>query len=152
MSQESRVKVKSLPAMRETWVQSLGGEDPLEKEVANHSRTHVWKIPWTEKPSRLQSVGWQRIGYNWVTNTSVSSVQWIYPWKTDPVLGPESRYTIQLCTLAGLLPPLRPTWTPPYCFVHISYLEPQTHSFCLPTNSFWSSNTLFQKTSSTSHM
>ena len=53
VSQESRVKVKSLPAMRETWVQSLGGEDPLEKEVANHSRTHVWKIPWTEKPSRL---------------------------------------------------------------------------------------------------
>ena len=49
--------VKHLPAMQETRVQSLDLEDPLEKEMANHSRTLVWEIPWLEKPGRLQSVG-----------------------------------------------------------------------------------------------
>ncbi|KAM7234805.1 hypothetical protein CapIbe_013625 [Capra ibex] len=49
--------VKCLPAMRETWVRSLGGEDPLEKEMATHSSTLAWKIPWTEAPGRLQSMG-----------------------------------------------------------------------------------------------
>ena len=46
-------RVKRLPAMQETWVQSLGQEDPLEKEMAPHSSTLAWKIPWTEKPGRL---------------------------------------------------------------------------------------------------
>ena len=45
--------VKRLPAVRETWVQSLGWEDPLEKEMATHSSTLAWKIPWTEEPDRL---------------------------------------------------------------------------------------------------
>ena len=49
--------VKCLPAMQETWVQSLGREDPLEKEMATHSSTLAWKIPWTEEPCRLQSWG-----------------------------------------------------------------------------------------------
>ena len=49
--------VKRLPAMRETWVRFLGREDPLEKEMAIHSSTLAWKIPWTEEPDRLQSVG-----------------------------------------------------------------------------------------------
>ena len=51
--------VKRLPAMRETWVQSLGWEDPLEKEMATHSSTLAWKIPWTEEPCRVQSMGSQ---------------------------------------------------------------------------------------------
>ena len=49
--------VKRLPAMWETWVQSLGREDPLEKEIATHSSTLAWRIPWTEEPGRLQSMG-----------------------------------------------------------------------------------------------
>ena len=49
--------VKRLPAMRETWVRSLGWEDPLEKEMAMHSSTFAWKIPWTEEPGGLQSMG-----------------------------------------------------------------------------------------------
>ena len=53
---------KRLPAMWETQVQSLGQEDPLEKEVATHSSTLAWKIPWTEEPGRLPSMGLQRIG------------------------------------------------------------------------------------------
>ena len=54
--------VKRLPAMWETRVQSLGQEDPLEKEMATHSSTHAWKIPWMEKPGGLQSMGSQRVG------------------------------------------------------------------------------------------
>ena len=53
--------VKCLPAMRETWVQFLGQEDPLEKEMAIHSSTLAWKIPWTEEPDRLQSMGSQTV-------------------------------------------------------------------------------------------
>ena len=49
--------VKRLPVIQETWVQSLGREDPLEKEMATHSSTLAWKIPWTEKLGRLQSMG-----------------------------------------------------------------------------------------------
>ena len=57
-------RVKCLPAMWETVVQSLGQIDPLEKEMATHSGTLVWKIPWTEKPGRLQSMGSQRVGHD----------------------------------------------------------------------------------------
>ena len=55
-------RVKRLPAMQETWVRSLGQEDSLEKEMATHSSTLAWKIPWTEKPGRLKSMGLQRVG------------------------------------------------------------------------------------------
>ena len=50
-------RVKHLPAMRETWVQSLGGEDPLEKEMATHSSILAWGTSWTEEPGGLQSIG-----------------------------------------------------------------------------------------------
>ena len=56
--------VKRLSTMPETWVQSLGSEDTLEKEMAIHSRTIAWKIPWTEKLGRLQSMGSQIVGYD----------------------------------------------------------------------------------------
>ena len=56
--------VKNLPAMQETRVRSLGQEDPLEKEMAIHSSTIAWKIPWTEEPGRLQSMGLQRVGHD----------------------------------------------------------------------------------------
>ena len=54
--------VKSLPAMRETWVRSLGWEDRLEKEMATHSNILAWRIPWTEEPGGLQSTGLQKAG------------------------------------------------------------------------------------------
>ena len=56
--------VRNLPAMWKTWVLSLGWEDPLEKGMATHSSILAWEIPWTEEPSRLQSMGSQRVGYN----------------------------------------------------------------------------------------
>ena len=55
--------VKNLPAVQETWVQSLGPEDPLEKERATHSSILAWEIPWTEEPSGLQLMGSQRVGH-----------------------------------------------------------------------------------------
>ena len=57
-------RVKHLPAMRETQVQSLGQEDLLEKEMAAHSSTLAWKMPWTEKPGGLQSMGSQRVRHD----------------------------------------------------------------------------------------
>ena len=57
-------RVKRLPAMQEIWVRSLGQEDPLEKEMATNSSTLAWKIPWVEKPGRLQSMGSQRVGHD----------------------------------------------------------------------------------------
>ena len=65
--------VKRLSTMQETWVQSLDWEDPLEKEMAIHSSTLAWKIPWTEEPGRLQSMGSQRVGHDWVTSLHFTS-------------------------------------------------------------------------------
>ena len=56
--------VKYLPARQETWVQSLGGEDFLEKGIATHSSILAWRIPWTEEPGRLQTMGSHRVGHN----------------------------------------------------------------------------------------
>ena len=62
--------------MRETRVRSLGREDPLEREMAIHSSTLAWKIPWMEEPDRLQSMGSQRVGYDWATSLH-------FHWLTD---------------------------------------------------------------------
>ena len=64
--------VKNLPAMQETWIWSLGWGDPLEDGMATHSSTLVWKIPWTEEPGRLQFMGLQRVGHDWVTKHSTA--------------------------------------------------------------------------------
>jgi len=56
--------VKNLPEKQETWVGCLGREDPLEKEMATHSSTLPWRIPWTEEPGRLQSMGSQRVRHD----------------------------------------------------------------------------------------
>ena len=67
--------------MWETRVRSLGWDDPLEKEMAIHSSTIAWKIPWTEEPGRLHSMGSQRVGHNWATelNWTDVNVLCIYP-------------------------------------------------------------------------
>ena len=56
--------VKNLPAMQETWIQFLGLEGPLEKEMATHSRILAWKTPWAEEPGGIQSMGSQRVGHD----------------------------------------------------------------------------------------
>ena len=79
--------VKRLSRMRETWTRALGWEDPLEKEMAIHSSTIAWKIPWTEEPGRLQSMGSQRIGHNWV-------ISFHLPWW---LIGKESTCQCRRC-------------------------------------------------------
>ena len=64
--------VKNQLAMWETQVRSLGREDPLEKEMATHSSTLAWRIPWREEPGRLQSMGSHRVGHDWATSLSLS--------------------------------------------------------------------------------
>ena len=64
--------IKYLPTVWETWVQSLGWEDLLEREMATHSSILAWKTPWTEEPGRLPSMGSQRVGHDWVTSLSLS--------------------------------------------------------------------------------
>ena len=67
--------VKPLPAIRETWVPSLGWEDPLEKEMATHSSSPAWRIPGMEEPGRLQSMGSQRVGHDWAIALHFTSVK-----------------------------------------------------------------------------
>ena len=66
--------VKNVPAVQETQVRPLGREDPREKEMATHSSTLAWEIPWTQEPGRLQSMGLQRVGHNWLNNIK----DWVY--------------------------------------------------------------------------
>ena len=68
--------------MQETRVRSLGREDPLEKEMATHSSTLAWKIPWMEEPGRLQSVGSQRVGHDWATSPYLTSEKIRHNWAT----------------------------------------------------------------------
>ena len=66
--------VRNLPEMRETWVQSLGGEDPLEKEMATHSSILAWRVLWTEEPGRIQFMRSQRVGHDLVTKQQQSGI------------------------------------------------------------------------------
>ena len=89
--------VKNLPAVQETWVQSLGREDPQEKGMATHFSILARRIPWTEEPGRLQSMGLQRVGPDWAIsifiswvccNTMSRSISGIKPW--NPALQVDS--------------------------------------------------------------
>ena len=62
--------VKLVPAKQKNRVRSLGREDPLQKEMATHSSTLAWKIPWTEEPGRLRSMGSEKVGHGWATSLS----------------------------------------------------------------------------------
>ena len=74
--------VKNLPAMWETWVQSLGWEDPLEEGMATHSSILAWRIQWTEEPGRLKSMRLQRVRHNWVTKHSMDLNLAFKKWST----------------------------------------------------------------------
>ena len=71
--------VKNLPAMQERWVQSLVQEDPLEKEMATHSSTLAWRIPWTKEPGGLQSMVLQRVGHDCATNFHFQRLEKYFP-------------------------------------------------------------------------
>ena len=74
--------VKHLPAMQETWVWSLGWEDPLDEEMATHSNTLAWKIPWMDEHGGLQSTRLQRVGHDWATSLSFYIPHWTHPMLT----------------------------------------------------------------------
>ena len=78
--------VKRLPAMQETWVRSLGQEDPLEEEMATHSSVLAWRIPWTEEPGRLQSMGLLRVGHDWTTSLSFYTTKYWNILNIDKVI------------------------------------------------------------------
>ena len=76
-------------AMQESWAWSLDWEDHLEKEMATHSNVLAWKIPWTEEPGRLQSMGSRRVGHDWTTSLSLFTfMHWKRKWQPTPVLSP----------------------------------------------------------------
>ena len=66
--------VKNPPAVQETWVLSLGWEEPLEEDMATHSSILAWRIPWTEEPGGLQSMASERVGHDWVTKPSTAHI------------------------------------------------------------------------------
>ena len=81
-------RLKHLPGMQETWVQSLGWEEPLEKETATHSSTLAWRIPWREEPGRLQSIGSQKVGHDFTFTFTLckrclvynGDLTWLFYW------------------------------------------------------------------------
>ena len=85
-------KVKNLSAKQETWTWFLGWEDPLEKGMVTHSRIPAWRIPWTEEPGGLQSMGLQRIEHDSVTNTSAGEVEGVEKWEGLFILYPSQFY------------------------------------------------------------
>ena len=132
--------VKHLPTMWEIRVQSLGQEDLLEKEMATHSSILAWKIPWMKEPGRLQSMGSQRVGHDWVT--SLSQEPWISLFPAHDfvvVLYPTvRRYRILRVWVIprppapnshpGSKSPLQPPslpWPPSHCLI---FQWPATHS------------------------
>ena len=86
--------LKHLPAMWETQVRSLGWEGALEKEMATHSRTLAWKIPWMEEPGKLQSMGSQRVGHNSATSlvSDKSKTQEVTPEGSNNLEGPKESH------------------------------------------------------------
>ena len=88
-------RVERLPAIWQTRVWFLGQEDPLEKKMATHSSILAWRIPWTEEPGGLQSMGSQRVGHDWATDLICSDLMYIYGkiprrrrWQPTPVFLP----------------------------------------------------------------
>ena len=111
-------KKKNLPAVQETQIQSLGWEDPLEKEMATHSSILAWKISWTEEPGGLQSMGSQRVGHNWATNT----------------------YLLTYCCLSCLPRHRLNAVSEPNSYSHESFPSISSFSTPSPSLSYWTKN------------
>ena len=98
--------IKWLPAMWETWAQSLDWEDPLEKEMETHPSTLAWKISWAEEPCKLQSMGSQRVGHYWATSlffflprSNCLLISWLQSPSTK-ILGPKKRISVTASTFS----------------------------------------------------
>ena len=98
--------VKCLPTIRETRARSLGRKDPLEQEMATHSSTLAWQIPWMEEPGRLQSTGSQRVRHDWATSPSLHCVPWGSRFHQKSFVHISSEGTVALVTTAPSSPDL----------------------------------------------
>ena len=117
--------VKRLPIMWETWVQSLGQKDLLEKEMATHSSILAWKIPWMEEPGRLQSMRSQRVGHDWATSLSFP----LYKRKSENrIVGSRERCIFILNRRCPI------TLSIDYCYSHPLAM---TESICFPPIFSW---------------
>ena len=127
--------VKNVLATQETWVQSLGLENALQKGMANHSSILAWRIPCTEEPGGLQSMGFQRVGHKWVTNTSTFTVfhtfiQFTHPVTSDslkpdelqhtrlPCLSPTPRSLLKLMSIESVIQSNHLTLSHPLLLLH----------------------------------
>ena len=100
--------VKNLPVMQVTQVQSLGQEDPLEKEMAIHSSILAWRIPWTEESGGQQSTGSRRVGHNWATNTYHWTIVSWYPFLCSNIPSlPLRSWITETCSRASTVARLR---------------------------------------------
>ena len=148
--------VKRLSTLQETRVQSLGRADPLEKEMAIHSSTLAWKIPWTEEPGRLQSMRSQRVGHDWVTSLTYLLLVQLEP-SSQQVPRDQQQALIKSRVLTSsnhsqpylnypcseLLvsmfqkPPTPPSWGPGSSFL--------AHSLCYYVSQHWAPKAWFQR-------
>ena len=95
-------RVKNLPEMWKAWVSSLAWEDPLEQAMVTHSSILAWRIPWTEEPGGLQSMGSQKVGHDWVTFTFkifnlgpwATAYKWFSPVESNRVLKKRNNYNL----------------------------------------------------------
>ena len=134
-------RVKRLPTLWETRVWTLGQEEPLEKEMATHFSTFAWKIPWTEKPGSLQSMGSQRVRHHWATLLTYLNI------KKRTQLHPSTENWIK--DLLSITPPIR---TRPSIPLSLSPQEAFTSllSFSIRGQTDWKPQS--QKTSHSDHM
>ena len=112
-------RLKRLPTMPETQVWSLHQEDPLEKEMATHSSTRAWRIPWMEESGGLQSMGLQRVGHDWATSLSLLLYSKGFPSVArgeDPTCPCRRRWRGRFDPRVGKIP-WRRAWQPPAGFL-----------------------------------
>ena len=129
-------RLKYLPAKRETWVRSLGREDPLEKEMATHSSTLAWKIPWMDQPGRLQSMGSQRVGHDSATSLILLQDFW---------------GTSLVAQMVKRLPAMRETWVQSLGQEDPLKKEMATHSSTLAWKIPWMEEPLWGRKESIRH-
>ena len=113
-------KVKNPPAMREIWVWPRGREDPLEKGMATHSSTLAWRIPWTEGPGGLQSMGSQRGEQDWVHTTMLIFINWCLGPERKSQAGSKGETDQPRCECSGKIEARSTEWICTFPYLQVS--------------------------------
>ena len=135
-------RLKRLPEIKQTWVQSLGREDPLEKEMATHASILARRIPWMEEPGGLQSTGSQRVGHDWVTSLSQLLTRLTVLYIKFPELIHLTTESLYPLTYMSSFPPhpAPDNHNSTYCFYEYDLFRFHTH---IPYNICFSPSRLF---------